>query len=84
MNNRGESHKRLLTIRVHPGSRQAGIEKLGEGEYKVHVVAPPEKGEANREVRAALADYFGLPVSRIRLVRGEKSRIKLVALEPGG
>jgi len=84
MNDKGESCKRLLTVRAHPGSRKAGIEKLGEGEYKVHVLAPPEKGEANREVVAALADYFGLPASRIRIVRGEKSRIKLVALEPGG
>lgn len=84
MNNKGESRKRLLTIRAHPGSRQAGIEKLGEAEYRVRVVAPPEKGQANREVVAALADYFGLPASRIRIVRGEKSRIKLVALEPDG
>lgn len=84
MKDKGKPRKRLLTIRVHPGSRQAGIEKLGEGEYKVHVLAPPEKGEANREVAAVLADYFGLPASRIRIVRGEKSRIKLVAVEPGG
>ena len=84
MNNGVGSRKRLLTIRAHPGSRQAGVEKLGEGEYKVHVVAPPEKGQANREIIAALACYFGLPASRIRIVRGEKSRVKLVALEPGG
>jgi uncharacterized protein (TIGR00251 family) len=84
MNSKGESRQRLLTIRAHPGSRQAGIAKLGEDEYRVRVVAPPEKGQANREVVAALADYFGLPASRIRIVRGEKSRIKLVALEPDG
>jgi hypothetical protein len=84
MNNRDGSRKRLLTIRAHPGSRQAGIEKLGEAEYRVRVVAPPERGQANREVVAALADYFGLPASRIRIVRGEKSRTKLVALDPDG
>jgi uncharacterized protein (TIGR00251 family) len=84
MKSEGEARKKLLTIRAHPGSRVARVEKLGEGEYKVHVPAPPEKGEANREVVAALADYFGLPASRIRIVRGERSRIKLVALEPGG
>jgi len=49
----------------------------------VHVPAPPEKGEANREVVAALADYLGRPASHFRLVRGAKSRIKLVAVEPG-
>jgi len=50
----------------------------------VHVAAPPEKGQANREVVAALADHFGLPASRVRIVRGEHSRIKRVALETGG
>jgi hypothetical protein len=84
MRNEGEARKRLLTVRVHPGSREAKVEKMGEGEYKVHVPAPPEKGEANREVVAALAAHFGLPASRVRIVRGERSRIKLVALERGG
>jgi uncharacterized protein (TIGR00251 family) len=84
MKSEGEARKKLLTVRAQPGSRTARVEKLGEGEYKVHVLAPPEKGEANREVVAALANYFGLSASRIRIVRGERSRIKLVALEPGG
>jgi uncharacterized protein len=84
MNDRDGPRKRLLTIRAHPGSRRTGVEKVGEAEYRVRVAAPPEKGQANREVVAALADYFNLPVSRIRIVRGEKSRIKLVALEPDG
>ncbi len=57
---------------------------LGPDEYKVHVAAPPKKGQANREVVAALAGYFGLPVARVRIVRGEHSRIKRVALDPGG
>jgi len=84
MRSEGEARKKLLTVRALPGSRKAKVEKLGEGEYRVHVLAPPEKGEANREVVAALADHFGLPPSRLRIVRGERSRIKLVALEPGG
>jgi len=56
---------------------------LGELDFKVHVVSRPEKGEANREVIAALASRFGLPASRVRIIRGEKSRIKLIALEFG-
>lgn len=73
--------KKLLTVRVHPGSRVAKIEQLAPGEYKVHVLAPPEKGEANREVMAALAEHFEIPRSRVRIVRGEKSRRKLISLD---
>jgi len=83
VNAKSEARRRLLTIHAHPGARKVRVEKLGEGEYKVHVPAPPEKGEANREVVAALADYLGRPASHFRIVRGAKSRIKLVAVEPG-
>jgi uncharacterized protein YggU (UPF0235/DUF167 family) len=73
----------ILTIRVHPSSRQAKIEKLGPLDYKIHVMAPPEKGRANDEVVEALASFLDVPASRIRIVRGEKSRIKLVAVDIG-
>ncbi len=71
----------LLTVRVHPSARRARVEKLGPREYKIHVVAPPEKGRANREVLEALAAHLGIPVSRLRLVRGAASRIKIIAVD---
>jgi uncharacterized protein len=71
----------LLSVRVHPSARRAKIEKLGPREFKVHVTAPPDKGRANDEVLAALASHLGLPVSRLRLVRGAASRIKTVAIQ---
>ena len=71
----------LLTVRVRPSARRAKVEKLGPGEFKVHVTAPPEKGRANDEVLEALAAQLGLPASRLRLVRGAASRIKIVAIE---
>jgi len=83
MNGRSEPRKKLLTVRAHPGARKTGVERIGEGEFKVHVRARPEKGEANREVVAALADHLGVPASRIRIVRGAQSRLKLVEVEPG-
>jgi uncharacterized protein len=75
------AESRLVSVRVHPSARRAKIEKLGPREYKVHVTAPPEKGRANREVLEALASHLGIPVSRLRLVRGAASRIKIVAVE---
>ena len=75
--------RKIATVRVHPSSRKAKIEELAELDFKIHVVSPPEKGKANREVVAALAAHFGLPAARVRIIRGERSRIKLVALEFG-
>jgi len=84
MNKVDGAQKRMLTVRVRPGSRFTRVEKLAEDEYRVHVLSPPEKGRANRDVAAALADHFGLPVGRVRIVRGERSRIKRVALDADG
>ncbi len=71
----------LLSVRVHPSARRVKVEKLGPGDYKVHVTAPPEKGKANTAVLEALASYLEIPVSRLRLVRGAASRIKIISVE---
>ena len=73
----------LLTVRVHPSARRTKVEELGPRDFKVHVTAPPEKGRANQEVLEALASNLGIPVSRLRLVRGAASRIKIVAVDAG-
>jgi uncharacterized protein (TIGR00251 family) len=73
--------KIYLNIKVQPRARKPGIEKMSSGEYKIRVSAPPSKGEANKEVVETLASHFGLPPSRVRIVRGQKSQRKLVLLE---
>jgi uncharacterized protein YggU (UPF0235/DUF167 family) len=81
MKKAGGLRKKLLTVRVHPGSRLTKVEKLAEDEFSVHVLSLPERGRANREVKAALADHFGLPAGCLRIVRGERSRVKSIAIE---
>lgn len=76
-----EKDKIYLNIKVQPRARKPGIEKMSSGEYKIRVSAPPSKGEANKEVVETLASHFGLPPSRVKIVRGQKSQRKLVLLE---
>ncbi len=71
----------VISVRVHPAARKAKIEKLGPKDYKIHVLSPPARGKANREVRAALARHFEIPATRIRILSGETSRLKLVDLD---
>jgi hypothetical protein len=73
--------KIYLNIKVQPRARKPGIEKVSSGEYKIRVSAPPSKGEANKEVIKTLASHFGLPLSRVKIIRGQKSQHKLVLLE---
>ncbi len=67
-------------MRVQPRSSRAGVEPAGEGEVRVRVHAAPEGGKANAEVIELLAEHFGVPRSRIRILRGASSRNKIVEI----
>ncbi|HIC09134.1 MAG TPA: DUF167 domain-containing protein, partial [Aquificales bacterium] len=42
---------------------------------------PPEKGRANERIAELLAEYFDIPKSRVRLVRGETSKEKVFEID---
>ena len=70
-----------LNIKVHPRSRKQDISQIDRDTYKVRVLAPPSKGEANKEIIKIIAAHFGLPVSFVKIVRGFTSRDKVVAIQ---
>jgi uncharacterized protein (TIGR00251 family) len=76
-----EINRHFLNIKVQPRSRTQEITQIGTDSYKVRVLAPPAKGKANKEVIKIIAGHFGLPVSRVHIVRGKTSRDKVVAIE---
>jgi uncharacterized protein (TIGR00251 family) len=71
------------TIRVHLTPHSARDEVLGfEGEVlRARVTAPPVEGRANEALLRLLSDALGVPKSSLRMVRGQRSREKLVAIE---
>jgi len=73
--------KIYVAVRVQPRARKQEIEEGVSGELKLKVKSPPFKGEANREVIELLASRFRLPSSRVKIIRGQRSRLKLVSLE---
>jgi uncharacterized protein (TIGR00251 family) len=72
-----------LKVKVQPRARQRKVQKTGEKEYTVRVLSPPAEGRANKEVIEALASHFHLPPSRVKILKGKKSRQKIVILEDG-
>jgi uncharacterized protein (TIGR00251 family) len=70
-----------LSVKVLPNARKQEIQRISEGEYKIHVLSPPIEGKANKEVIHVVASHFSLPSSRVRIARGRKSRKKIVVLE---
>ena len=70
-----------LKVKVVPGaSRTEIVGRLGEA-LKVRVAAPPEGGQANREVVALLAAKVDLPLAAVSVVSGLTSASKVVAFQ---
>ena len=73
-----------LAVRAQPGAKKTAISGVyGQGaetQLKIAVQAPPVEGRANTALVAFLADFFGIPRSRVELVSGELSRSKVFLL----
>ena len=69
-----------LRVKVVPGAARSEVAGLLGAAVKVRVVAPPEGGQANREVRALLAERLGLPLAQVTVVAGAASPVKVIGL----
>ena len=70
-----------IYVKVTPRAGKNEIVKISEGEYKVKVTAPPEKGKANEAVTELLADYFGVSKSSVNIVGGKSTRMKIIDIQ---
>ena len=70
---------RRINLRVIPRARQAKMVET-EGVYRVYITAAPVDGAANAAVIKSLAEYFGVPKTQIKIVRGQTARDKIVEL----
>ncbi len=73
--------KVYISVKVQPRARERKLEEVGPAEFRVSVLSPPAQGKANREVIEMLASAFALPKSGVNIIKGEKSRRKVVCLE---
>jgi uncharacterized protein len=70
----------LLSVKLQPRASQNEIgEPLGDA-LRIKVTAPPVDAAANAALIELLADQLDCPRGRIELVRGHKSRHKIVKL----
>ncbi len=72
-----------LEVKVQPGTRKNAVLDLWNEKLRVAVHVPPEGGRANRELVDLLAEFFGIRRNQISLLRGEKSREKVLLIEGG-
>jgi uncharacterized protein (TIGR00251 family) len=71
-----------LAVRVQPRAPKTALVGVHDGALKVMLQAPPVDGEANAALIGFLArTILRVPQNRVRILRGEGSKDKIVLLE---
>lgn len=74
-----------ITVRVKPGSRKGPLVEqhsaADDNSLTVFVQQRAADGQANSAVIELLAQHFDVPKSRIEIVRGHTSRLKVVRVD---
>jgi len=68
-----------INIRVQPNAKQNQIVEEA-GRFKVYLTAPPVEGKANQALIEFLAEHFNVKRNQINILRGEKSREKVIEI----
>ncbi len=66
-----------ITVRVIPRAKINRIEVQSDGVVRVHTTTAPTDGKATADVIKMLAEYYNVPKTSIKLVRGATSRDKI-------
>ncbi|MCD6094267.1 MAG: DUF167 domain-containing protein [Candidatus Omnitrophica bacterium] len=67
----------VIPVKVTPNARRNEIKKEEKG-LKVYLTAPAIEGKANKLLIQILARHFNCRKSELRIIKGEKTRNKLI------
>ncbi len=66
-----------IFVKAKPNAKEESIKKIDGINFVVAVKEPPRKGKANAAIAKALAGYFDVSPSAVRLVSGFSSKQKV-------
>lgn len=86
-----DKQKQIITVKVHVKSSKPRVEvensvamfvksESAGDVYHVYVSSLPDKGRANSEVIELLGKHFNLGKSKVNIIKGYTSRVKLVEI----
>ena len=70
-----------ILIRVQASAHKTELASIRDGILVVRVAAHPHDGQANAALCRFLADRVGVRASRVSIVRGHRTRDKLIQIE---
>jgi len=69
-----------INVKVIPGAKRNLI-KEKDGCTKIYLSAPAINGKANKSLVKFLADHYAVRKNQVRIIKGLKSRTKLVSID---
>jgi len=70
-----------LAVRIQPRAGADRINGVHAGRLRIRIAAAPVEDAANERLGRYVADLFDVPVGAVRLLQGNKSRDKLLAVD---
>lgn len=68
----------ILKVLVKPNARKEELVQVDASTYQIKVGVPPEDGKANKRVIELLAKHLGVAKSKLEIIKGHKSRQKVI------
>lgn len=69
-----------LTVKILPNSKKSEIIGYENEILKIKIKAPPLEGKANEELIRFLSKKWKIPKSKIKIMKGLTSKIKILEL----
>jgi uncharacterized protein len=70
-----------VRVVVTPGAKRESVSKVKDTEFHIAVREPAEHNMANHRVREIVAREFAVPLTKVRLLTGHRSRAKIVDVD---
>ena len=73
-----KSTSTLIKVLVTPNAKEAKVTRISDANYEVKVDERAVEGKANKRLVEILSEHFSVPKSKIAILKGAKSRDKIV------
>jgi uncharacterized protein YggU (UPF0235/DUF167 family) len=67
----------LIKVKAFPCSREDKVIKKSQDSFDVFVEAEAERNMANKRIIELLAGYFGIPQTKVKMIKGFKEPSKI-------
>jgi hypothetical protein len=71
---------KFIKVRVLPNSKHESVGKMSDGRIKVKISKSPEGGKANEQLVEVLGKYLGKDSQKIKIIKGQQSKDKLIKI----